>query len=140
MAKQGYTDGMVGTAVCVLEAIGPVGVTYTEQEEADITQWLFKAAAEGNPQAHYELGCCYYRGLGMEEDEVAAFQHFEKAAAAGHMSAQFLLGDCLLEGCGCEIDPHRAYREIYAAAEQGHRFARQKVRELVRDGYRPAPQ
>ena len=131
---------MVGAAVCVLEAIGPVGVTYTEQEEADATQWLVKAAAKGNAQANYELGCCYYRGVGLEEDMVKAFGHFEIAAATGHMSAQFLVGDCLLEGCGCEIDPTRAYREIYAAAEQGHRYARQKVRELVRDGYIPALQ
>ena len=48
--------------------------------------WLHKAAAEGHPAAHFELGWFYLVGVGAKTDEKQAVLWFVKAASQGYAS------------------------------------------------------
>lgn len=53
---------------------------------------LYKKAAEkGHAQAQFELGFCYLKGLGVEEDRLKAYAWFKKAAKQGIEEAQINL-------------------------------------------------
>eukprot|EP00501_MAST-03F_sp_TOSAG23-6_P000300 GSMAST32.ASY1.ANO1.307.1 assembled CDS len=126
LAKCGNLDAVVAVGVCLIEI---------DLDEKSGVKWLRQAADAGSPQGQYELGCCLYRGIPgvLEEDENAAFELFSAAAETNHTGALYMTGDCLLEGIGCEKDGGRAVPMLYTAAENGHRFARQRIRELLRD-------
>lgn len=60
-----------------------------EQEKAFI---LYKKAAEqGHAQAQFEVGFCYAKGMGVEEDRMKAYIWFKKAAKQGVEEAQINL-------------------------------------------------
>ena len=130
LAKQGHVDSMVACGVILVEGLS--GLRHREQEGV---QWLQQAAAEKSTQACYELGTVYYTGIDnvVEEDSEAAFALFQKAADQGHVGALYMMADCLIEGEGTEKDVARAIPLLYRAADQGHRYARQRVRELLKD-------
>jgi TPR repeat protein len=69
----------------------------------------------------------------VDEDEATAFMLFSQAAENQHTGAMFLAADCLFEGTGCDKDKAKAVSLMFAAAERGHRYARQRIRELLRD-------
>jgi len=50
-----------------------------------------KAAEQGHAQAQFELGFCYARGMGVEEDRLRAYIWFKKAAKQGIEEAQINL-------------------------------------------------
>lgn len=64
---------------------------------------LFKKAANlGNVKAQYNLGHCYYMGIGVIKKFADAFYWFSKASLENHNEAQKKLGDCYLMGYGTE--------------------------------------
>ncbi|KAJ1457944.1 hypothetical protein M885DRAFT_614953 [Pelagophyceae sp. CCMP2097] len=50
-------------------------------------KWFQLAAAQGQPEALYALGCCHARGRGVPEDAAEARRCFARAAAEGHANA-----------------------------------------------------
>ena len=48
--------------------------------EQDFAHWL-EAAEQGDAEAQYNVGCCYYSGEGIAEDKSEAFNWFVKSAA-----------------------------------------------------------
>ena len=48
------------------------------------------AAAEGNVNGKYQLGHCYYMGMGVEENKELALKWWKEAADAGHENAAYL--------------------------------------------------
>ena len=57
-------------------------------------KWYRKAAEQGFAEAQYNLGVCYYHGLGVEPDYSEAVKWWRQAAEQGHAEAQNNLGDC----------------------------------------------
>lgn len=55
-------------------------------------EWWEKAAAQGEPEAAYNLGVYYANGRGVQRDANKALEWFEKAAAQGHEGAKRILG------------------------------------------------
>ena len=54
-----------------------------------------KRAEEGDDEAQYELGCCYYEGEGgVEQDRQEAVKWWRKAAKQGHAKAKHKLDSC----------------------------------------------
>ena len=51
-----------------------------------------RAAKLGCAQSHYDIGCAYYHGYGVERDEKKAVHYFELAAMGGHATARYNLG------------------------------------------------
>ena len=58
----------------------------------DDLQRLFSSAENGQPEAQYELGRCYYKGLGVCRDFGEARTWFVRSAKQGHVSSLFMVG------------------------------------------------
>jgi hypothetical protein len=82
-------------------------------------EFLEKAAAKGNVEAHFRLGQILILGeLGPLDPEAAA-KHFTIAAEKGHAEAQYSLGTLYSEGAGVPPDPEAAALWTGRAAQQG---------------------
>lgn len=77
-------------------------------------------AAEGTPEAEYNLGLLYFFGLGVTQDYAAALEWIGRAAIHDYAPAQFMLGAMYERGEGhsANINLARAWYEL--AAQQGH--------------------
>ncbi len=84
---------------------------------------LKKAARGGEVEAQFVLGCSYYSGAGVSQDDERAVLWFTKAAEQGHAASQYLLGDCYYNGTGVSQDYKQAALWFTKAAEQGHKEA-----------------
>lgn len=132
LAEKGSTDGMVATAVCLLEGFGG------DYNEAEGTKWLKKAVELGSVQGMYELGVLHYTGAiaCVEEDEAKAKMFFEQTAAQNHTSGQFMVADMLMEQDKVQDEEiGRAISLLYLAADKGHRFARQTLLSILDEGH-----
>jgi TPR repeat protein len=129
LAKQGHVDSMVACGVILVDGIG-----VPPREEIGI-EWLRKAAKLGSVQA---VGSRYYIGIDgvLQEDAEVAFEYFEKAATHDHTAAVYMVADCLVEGEGTKRSVAKAVPLFYLAAERGHRYARQRIRELLKENPR----
>ena len=85
---------------------------------------LRKAADQGDAEAQYQLGNCYYDGDGVAKNYAEGVKWYRQAAEQGLASAQFKLGLCYKAGNGVAEDPAEAVKWFNRAAEQG--FARAK--------------
>lgn len=92
---------------------------------------ILAANAEGgNPQAQYELGYCYFNGIGVEENKPVAVDWYLKAANAGVCEAQLELADCYYRGIGVTSKWFsEAVRWYTRAAEQKSAYAYYKLGE-----------
>ena len=59
-----------------------------EGDHAIAKKYWAMAAELGDVIAHYQLGCLYWQGEGVEKDEEKAVYHYEKAAIGGHHQAR----------------------------------------------------
>ena len=89
----------------------PVNVKYAlpiiftlNQEVPDITDECLARANAGDPEAQYNVGCCYHKGLGVPVDWIVARYYLEKAAAQGHTKAAQLL-EKTRQNLKGELDP-----------------------------------
>lgn len=81
--------------------------------------WIKKAAEKGYRDWQCNLGCCYFYGLGIDEDRVVANQWYEKSAEQDCVQAQFNLGLSYYKGEGIEKDYAKALHWFRKSAEQG---------------------
>ena len=81
----------------------------------------YRAAAEewNSADAQYELGDCYYFGVGVEQNLEEAVKWYTKSAEQGNASAQTNLGDAYTFGEGVDADRAEAVRWYLKAAKQG---------------------
>ena len=83
---------------------------------------LLHAAAQGDPDAQFQLAECCYKsyeeGDGGEKALAEAVKWYQKAAGNGSAGAQFEIGWCYQEGRGVEEDPEKAVSWYRIAAEQ----------------------
>ncbi len=88
-------------------------------------RWLNVAATgvkEGEkpePDVLYELGCCYDKGRGTEQNRVTAFLYFHDAAMAGHDKARLAVAECYRKGIGVPVNKKAAayFDSEYVAQE-----------------------
>jgi localization factor PodJL len=81
---------------------------------------LRNAAANGDPDAAFEVAIRYTEGKGVAQDLKQAFAWYQRAAAQGHASAQFRVAAFHERGIAVAPDPERAAVWYRRAAEQGH--------------------
>lgn len=65
---------------------------YHDGDYAEAFSFFKKAAEQGNAEAQYSLGKCYYNGEGVPEDRQKAVDLFYKAAKQGYVLAQYEVG------------------------------------------------
>ena len=83
-AQQDYPKAMKTLAEIYEKGI------YTEIDRQKAEKWrigLEEIAKQGDADAQYELGNCYYNGYGVEKDESVADKWFRKAADQSHAEA-----------------------------------------------------
>lgn len=79
-------------------------------------QKYFAAAQQGDAEAQYQMGECYFSGKnGVTEDYAKAVEWYRKAAEQGNPKAQIRLGLCYEFGYGIEENESTA-KELYAKA------------------------
>jgi hypothetical protein len=76
---------------------------------AEAVNWYRKSAAQGYPEAKYDLGYMYYYGYGVPQDRGEATRLFREAAAGGDEYAKRAL-ECLRRGTS--IDPGAGLRGL----------------------------
>lgn len=83
-------------------------------ERAEGFKWLHIAAQEReygyipSPEVYFELGKCYYYGIGTEHDGSKAFMYYYKAATAGHVKAREAVAECYKKGLGVTVNKRAA--------------------------------
>ncbi|MCD8151092.1 MAG: sel1 repeat family protein [Clostridiales bacterium] len=82
---------------------------------------LYKDDADnGDLGAMKNLGICYEKGIGTDEDLSQALYWYKKAADEGDADCLYFLGMFYKEGTGVEKDEYQTYRYFKAASEKGH--------------------
>lgn len=80
-------------------------------------------AKQGNVQAQFNLGSCYYHGKGVAQNHKEAVKWFRLAAGQELAEAQYNLGICYVTGDGIEKDIQQAKEWIKKAARNGNEQA-----------------
>jgi TPR repeat protein len=81
----------------------------------------YRSMAEtGVPEAQYNLGLCYLKGEGVEEDFNQAVKWLRKAAEQGLAEAQYNLGICYSNGKGVDLNEKEGMNWFRKAADQGN--------------------
>jgi TPR repeat protein len=96
--------------------------------------WFREAAIQGLPNAQYNLGVLYERGLGVREDETRALLWYHSAAEQGHPLAQYNLGVLYAAGRGVPLSYAEAAYWFEQAAERGVPAAAYNLGVLVEGG------
>jgi len=85
--------------------------------------------------AQYILGCMYYHGIGVEENDQKAFEFFQKSAVnEDNEDAQYYLSTMYQDGLGVKQDYQVAVMWYQKSAEQGEAIAQNNLAVMYRDG------
>ena len=78
-----------------------------------------KAANLGHIESQWTLGYCYFKGIGVVENNETAVEWWKKSAEHGHAASQNALGVCYMNGYGVYEDLELAEKWLRKAYEQG---------------------
>lgn len=81
-ADQGYLDGIVNYAVCLMDGIG------TTQDFQKANEYFKRAMEKGDLDAKYHFARALRFGKGINRDEILSEKLMKEAADAGHAEAQ----------------------------------------------------
>ncbi len=126
LAESGYALAQYNLGLMYAEGRG------LDQDPEQAKAWLAKAAAQGVPEAAFNLAGFHLAGA--EPDYRAARPLLEAAAEAGLRRAQHSLAKLHEYGLGGPKDPKQAYRYFSRAAAQGHLGAMYNLGKVYRDG------
>lgn len=76
-AKQGHPDALYDLAICYEKGAG------TRKSEAKAAECYLAALLEGDEQSIYELGRCFYWGIGVQQNRRLARVLMAKAIKLG---------------------------------------------------------
>lgn len=97
-------------------------------------QMIKKYAEQGDVNFQFDMGLCYYIGVGVSQNYSEAVKWFRKAAEQGLADAQFNLGICYLSGKGVTQNYSEAVKWFRKAAEQGDEIAQYNLGEMYYNG------
>jgi TPR repeat protein len=103
----------------------------SEGDYGSALEYLTKAAALGNAEAHYQLSGMYRKGEGVEKDMEKVVYHLEQAAIGGHPKAR--------HNCGCHEAMNgrleRAKKHWIIAANLGDHTSLEGLKMLYAEGH-----
>jgi hypothetical protein len=120
-----------------------IGLGYMSLSTADKTRFkpeqafamFTEAAGKGDPEAMFELGKLYEKGIGTDQDVAKALSLYEKAAELGFADAINDLGFLYYQGAGgLKSDKKKAVALFLQAADLRHPQAMYNVAALIDDG------
>ncbi len=101
----------------------------------DVAALMYSLAArDGYAHAQNNLGVCFEKGQGVQQDEHAALLWYRYAAEGGYPMAWVNLGDCYRYGRGTEPDEKQAFACYLRAAEGGLARAQCQVANCYFEG------
>ena len=100
---------------------------------------LHALAAQGNPEAQFNLGILYDQGRGVPKDKGQALRWYRRAAMQGDTFAQNSLGDNYWEGTGVPKDDQEAVRWWQLAADKGFAPAQHSLGKILAGGAQGVP-
>lgn len=104
---------------------------YLSQDYTKAVEWYTKSSDQGNPIAMSQLGNCYRKGQGCEQNMKTAFDLYEKSADLGYNYALYNVGTCYDFGWGVTKDLNKAKEWYTKGAAQGHEKAQYQVDAIV---------
>jgi len=120
------------------EDLYQIGNYFKEKNLTQAVYWYRKAAEQGQKEAQYALGSCYYNGEGVTKDLEQAANWWRKAAEQGVQGgdavAQNYLGYCYSKGEGVTQNLEQAIYWWRKAAEQGNNSAQYNLGVCYKDG------
>ena len=90
-----------------------------DQNFPEAFKWFQRAAEQGFPPAHHNLGLMYDHGHGVEQDYGKAAKFYEIAAEKGISKAQYYLALMLANGLGVEHDYGASSAWLHRAVDLG---------------------
>lgn len=103
-----------------------VGAAEKQNPDPNFIVELKQKAEQGDANSQCNLGFCYYKGNGVEQDYKQAVYWYRKAAEQGIGRAQYNLGVCYYRGLGVAEDHIEAYKWILLAEEKGEDVSKLK--------------
>ena len=99
-------------------------------------KWLELAADNEVPEAQFELGKCYYHGVGVMTYSypTKAVEYFKRAADQGHIESCYYLGLCYYNGEGVAQNYSYARHFFEEAANAGHADAQYYMCDCYANG------
>ncbi len=89
-----------------------------------------REAEQGDVEAQYELGVCYYFGDGVAKNDYLAMKSYEKAAKRGNAKAQYALASFYAQGRVVTQSTYTALMWYKKAAAQGYKKAEIEIARL----------
>jgi predicted RNA-binding Zn-ribbon protein involved in translation (DUF1610 family) len=93
-------------------------------------------ADAGDREAMYNVGLCYEKGAGVDQNSEEAAEWYEEAAKLGHVAAMYKIGLCYAVGKGVDKDEEIAAQWLNESTSAGHAEAKQAL-YLVKTGMPP---
>lgn len=90
---------------------------------------LLGLAAQGNPEAQYEIGMRCLEGIEVPKDLKLAIEWLTKSSTQGFEDAQYLLGRCYESGTGVEENEKIALGLYIKAANAANKLAQHALGE-----------
>lgn len=107
-----------------------------QAENAENSVKLYMEGAEnGDAEAYFQLGKCYFLGRGVAKDLVKAESYWEQSGFRGHLIAQFYVGKCYFFGKGVEKDDREAAFWFHLAATNGLKEAQYEIGIFYLNGW-----
>ncbi|MBT5027383.1 MAG: sel1 repeat family protein, partial [Nitrospina sp.] len=100
---------------------------------SNLEAWT-REARSGKPQAQYNLGVVYFKGVGVTPNHEEAFKWFTRAAEKGSASGQGFLGVMYENGLGVSQDHDKSVHWYRKAAEQEDSTAQFNLARLCYQG------
>ena len=96
---------------------------------------LFVRAEQGDAEAQYDIGECYYNGYGVDTDYRKAFELWKELAEKEDDEAQCAIGICFYNGQGVDEDYFEAEKWLKCSLNQGNVVARDVYNDLIKTVY-----
>ena len=109
--------------------------TFHTTENKYYSRDLYEQALKGNAMAQNDLGSCYDRASGVEQDRNEAFKWFQKSAEQGNMLGEYNLGWYYFKGIGCTKNYEQAVIWFQKSAEKGFVYAQMNLAACYKNGY-----
>lgn len=120
--RSGFALKAVAVAVLCLSLLTGGDVYAATDEQEDFNSYM-EAAEQGDAEAQFNVGWCYYNNYGVTQDYGEAVKWYRKAAEQGNAAAQNNLGVCYANGVGVPQNWEEAVEWWRKAAEQGYAAA-----------------
>jgi len=102
----------------------------TKDVSRAIELWT-EAAELGSGDAHYQLGCVYYKGKGVQEDKPRGVHYWQQAAMKGHVESRHNLGAIEYGNGNYEL----AVQHWMISAKMGHGDSLNNIKKLFKKGH-----